>query len=313
MASVQEKTIVRQTDEQVQAALLQADSAAVSTQHMPAEGHPEVESGDYEHESFFAFALRTYEELRQFKFALFTFVMNTLSRRYRRSVLGFAWSLLNPLLTMVVMSVVFASLFKRDLHHFSMFIFSGVLPWQFIQTTITSSTQSILANETFLKKLYNPRAFFPLANVCVEAFNFAFSLASLFILAAIFGLSVKATSLLLPIVIGITCIFLCGASLIMAIATVYFRDLAHITTVVLSVMFYMMPVMYPPDKLSPKLLLFFQFNPFYHIIRLYRQVIYEGVLPGVVDWLIPTLTAFGALLIGLYLLKRTERDLVFRL
>lgn len=264
-------------------------------------------------ESFPQFVSRTCRELNTFRFALATNVVNVLSRRYRRSVLGFAWSLINPLLTMVVMSVVFAALFRRDLQEFAMFVFSGNIPWQFVSGTIISGTMTIVHNETFLKKLYTPKAFFPLANVCVELFNFTFSLISLFILGAVLGLSIKWTVVFLPLVIGITFIFLVGLSLIAAIATVYFRDINHIIAVVMSVIFYAMPILYPPDQVPKNLALVFELNPFYHFIRLYRHVIYDGVIPGVFEWLIPIVIALATLAASLVLLKKTDKDIVFRL
>lgn len=264
-------------------------------------------------ESFPRFVMRTFRELNAFRFALATNVVNVLSRRYRRSVLGFAWSLINPLLTMVVMSIVFAALFRRDLQEFAMFVFSGNLPWQFVSATIITGTMTIVNNESFLKKLYTPKAFFPLANLCVELFNFTFSLISLFILAAVLGLSIKWTIVFLPLVIGITFVFLAGMSLIAAIATVYFRDINHIVAVVMSVIFYAMPILYPPDQVPKNLALVFELNPFYHFIRLYRHVIYEGVIPSAFEWLIPSVVALATLTAGLYLLKKTDKDIVFRL
>lgn len=264
-------------------------------------------------ESFPRFVSRTFRELNAFRFALATNVVNVLSRRYRRSVLGFAWSLINPLLTMAVMTVVFAALFRRDLHEFAMFVFSGNLPWQFISAAIISGTMTIVNNESFLKKLYTPKAFFPLANVCVELFNFTFSLIALFVLGAVLGLSIKWTVVFLPLVVGITFVFLVGLSLIAAITTVYFRDINHIIAVLMSVIFYAMPILYPPDQVPKNLAIVFELNPFYHFIRLYRHVIYEGVIPGVSEWVIPIVIALSTLVLSLLLLKKTDKDIVFRL
>lgn len=214
---------------------------------------------------------------------------------------------------MAVMTVVFASLFKRDMHTYALFIFSGMLPWQFMQTSIIGSTQAIIGSETFIKKIFIPKAFFPLATVSTELLNFTLSLSSLFILALVMGLPLKATLLLLPAVIGLTFVFLCGAGLIMSIATVYFRDLAHISTVVLSAIFYLMPVIYPIKMLPPVLQTLCNCNPFYRFIKLYRATIYDGQFPTLNDWTIASLIAVGTLFLSLYLLKRQEKDLIFRL
>jgi len=117
----------------------------------------------------------------------------------------------------------------------------------------------------------------------------------------------------LPLVIGITFVFLVGISLIAAIATVYFRDINHIIAVIMSVIFYAMPILYPTDQVPKNLAFVFEINPFYHFIRLYRHVIYEGVIPGLSEWVIPSVIALSTLILSLLLLKKTDKDIVFRL
>lgn len=216
-------------------------------------------------------------------------------------------------MTMIVMTIVFAALFKRDLHTFAMYIFSGILPWQFMAASITNSSQSILGNESFLKKIFVPKAFFPVATVCTEAFNFVFSLSSFFILAVLLGLSIKWTIVLVPFAVVLTTLFLCGIGLTMAVATVYFRDLTHITNILLSIVFYLMPILYPETSLPNALRFICTINPFYHFITLFRLLINDGVVPSPVQWLTTSGLAISMLFVGLLILKRTEKRLIFRL
>lgn len=142
-------------------------------------------------ESVFGYTCRSLAELRNIKFALASFVVNNLRRRYRRSVLGFAWSLLNPLLTMAVMTAVFSLLWHSNPRSFGVYVFTGLLPWTYITDSIMVGSQSLVQSEAFLKKVYIPKSFFPLVAVSTETANFAFSLASLVLLAMIVGVQMK--------------------------------------------------------------------------------------------------------------------------
>lgn len=262
---------------------------------------------------YLCYVAETIMELERFKFALASFVVNNLRRRYRRSLLGFAWSLLNPICMMIVLTVVFGSMFKREMTSYGLYIFSGMLPWTFIQTAVLTGSGSIIGFETFLKRVYIPKAFFPLVSLGTEAFNFVFSLISLFIVAAIVGFKLHVTVLLLPVIIALTFSFAFGLVLNFAIATLYFRDLSHILGVAFQVLFYSTPIIYPIAQLPKSIQAICYFNPIYHFILLFRAVIYEGRFPSALEWFTASLITVATLSVAFLVLKRTEKDLVFRL
>jgi len=264
-------------------------------------------------ESFFVYTWRTVGELRFVKFALGSFVINNLRRRYQRSVLGFAWSLLNPLLMMAVLTAVFSIIFQRDPKTFGVFVFTGLLPWTFISESIAGGCSAITSAEGFMKKVYIPKIFFPLVTVATELINFGLSLISMMALAALLGLQLHWTILLLPIAMGITFLFTFGISLAMAVSTVYFRDIAHLTRVVLSCFFYLIPIVYPLSAVPSKYKIFFENNPFTFFINLFRDILYYGTVPTLKEWLIPLGLAVIALIVGFSILRRNERDIIFRL
>ncbi|MBI4534461.1 MAG: ABC transporter permease [Candidatus Melainabacteria bacterium] len=264
-------------------------------------------------ESFVSFIFRSLNELRDFDFATSTFVFNNLRRRYRRSVLGFAWSLLNPLLTMTVMAVVFSMLFNRPIKSYALFIFSGMLPWTLMNDSLLAGSQSIVYAEHFLKKVFVPKLFFPLVSVSTETANFLFAMVSLLLLSAACGLQLGFTVLLLPVVALLTFLFAFGLALALSVMTVYFRDLTHILQVLLTAVFYLIPIVYPlnlvPSGFQKVLLL----NPFYYFISLFREIIYEGKVPTFTQWAIPTAITLTALVLGFTILKYREKDLIYRL
>lgn len=264
-------------------------------------------------ESFLTFVQRVILELKSTKFALASFVVNNLRRRYRRSVLGFAWSLLNPLITMAVMTTVFAMLFKHDPRSFAIFVFTGLLPWTFFCDAITSGSQAIIASEAFLKKVYIPKMFFPLVAVATEGVNFTLSLASLMFIGLFLGMKISLGLLLLPVAIALISLFTFSLALILAVTTVYFRDLTHIIRVVLGAMFYVIPIIYPVEQVPIQYRWGLYVDPIYYFLQLFRILIYDGRLPALIDWVIPTVITAAVLMMALYVLMKKEKDLIFRL
>ncbi|HEY9713767.1 MAG TPA: ABC transporter permease [Chroococcales cyanobacterium] len=296
-----------------------ADAIASASGMSPAE---QAEQLDWQYErankSEGIFALIPYTigcvaELRNVKFALASFVVNNLRRRYRRSVLGFAWSLLNPLLTMTVMTAVFSLLWHADPRQFGVYVFTGLLPWTFITDSITNGSLALVQSEAFLKKVYIPKAFFPLVYVSTEAANFVFSLVSLVILATLVGLQLHWTLLLVPFATALLFLFNFSVTLFLAISTVYFRDLSHIIKVGLSTLFYTVPIVYKLEMVPQEYRALFLLNPIYYFVQLFRDLILDGRMPGVMEWSIPSLIALGFAALAFYTLMRTERDLIYRL
>jgi ABC-type polysaccharide/polyol phosphate export permease len=263
--------------------------------------------------SFPVYVFRTLNELRFIKFAFTSFVVNNLRRRYQRSFLGFAWTLLSPLLMMVVMTAVFSLLFHRDPKTYGIFVFSGMLAWQFMSECISSSCTSITLAEAFMKKVYIPKIFFPLVTVSTEFINFAFSLVAMLFLVLFVGYQLHPTLLLLPFAMAITFVFTFGVGLSAAVLTVYFRDFTHLVRVVLSCFFYLIPIVYPMSLVPEKYQLIFKLNPFTYFIHLFRQLIYDGQVPSLQDWLIPIVIAITTSLIGMTILMKKEKDIIFRL
>ena len=259
------------------------------------------------------FISRNIREMRMYRHALFNFVSTNLSSRYRRSTFGFLWSLLNPLFTMIIMAVVFSSLYKLPFSKFSLYLFSGLLPWNLITSSLMGGSMSIINAESYLKKVYIPKLLFPLVTLGVEIVNFFFSLISLFILAIFFGAKIGWSLLLLPLALLLLALFLLGIVMLLSIMTVFFRDLSHILQIGLLGLFYLTPVLYPITLLSGNLLTLIKFNPFYYFISLFHSIIYEATLPGWPEWLTCIgLTAFS-LILGLVAFQKKEQDVIYRL
>jgi ABC-type polysaccharide/polyol phosphate export permease len=252
-------------------------------------------------------------ELSQYKYALRSAVMLNLKRRYRRSTLGFGWSLLNPLLSMGVLSLVFGGIFHQNYQSFSIYVFSALLPWNYIAQTTLQGTESLVNNESYIKRVAIPKAFFPLVTVCTELLNFVLSLVSFLALGLLLGAHYSWALLSLPLAVMITGILAFGLAIFMAVLTVYWRDLQHIVGILLQLLFYTLPIIYPMETLSQPLKSLVVFNPFYHFVKLFRLSIYADQWPSLADWGLSLLIAVIILAASLCLLRHKEREIVFRL
>ncbi len=264
-------------------------------------------------ETLVRYTIKSTQDLYRFRYALRNFVYDTLRTRYRKSVLGFLWSLLNPLFLMIILAVVFSSIYKTDVKTFTIFIFSGLVPWLFMNSSITGGTMALINAEGFLKKVYIPKALFPVLLVMVETVNFFFSIISLYLVALVLGFPISGTLILLPLVVLITFFFNLGIVFLVSVATIYFRDLTHIITIVMQALFYLVPIVYSLDIIPPETQRFFLLNPFYYFINLFRKVIYGTPELVPIDWLIPIGLAAFSMLVGLWILKRNDRIIVYHL
>ena len=183
-------------------------------------------------------------EIWQFREVIKNFVSQDLKVRYRRSYLGFFWSLLNPLLQMLVLSTVFRLIFRME--NFSLYLLAGLVPWSFFSAAVDGCTMSIVSSEGMLRRQYFPKLIFPLSAVIQHLITFALSL---FVLLLILGwpLGFRPSPALLILPLSFVCL-LCvalGVGAVAAVVTVHFRDMQHLIAVFMSALFYLTPIIYP--------------------------------------------------------------------
>jgi ABC-2 type transport system permease protein/lipopolysaccharide transport system permease protein len=258
-------------------------------------------------------ASRELKTLWRYRACLPTLVANNLKRRYQRSILGFLWSLLNPLLMMTIMTMVFSVFFKRDPRDFALYIFSGLLPWSYMSATMIAGCGSIVEAESYLKKLPVSKVVFPLVLVATETSNFILSLIALAVFGCAVGLPFHAAAFALPIAVLPAVAFTFGITILLSVLTVYFRDIAHIIGVALGGVFYLTPILYPLNAVPEHLRVWYELNPFYHLINVIRVVISDGRLPTINEWCVASALAAVALAFGTVSYLWRERDIIYRL
>jgi lipopolysaccharide transport system permease protein len=253
-------------------------------------------------------------ELWSYRELIRNLVARDLKVRYRNSILGVAWSWVNPLLMMAVFTVVFKFLRGSGLPNFHVFVLCGLLPWNFFSASVGGATTSIVNNAHLIKKVYFPREALPISIVLSNLVNFAVALPVFFGLALVSGVSLTPWALLLPVPILVQLIFSIGLCLFLATLDVFYRDTQVIMDVLLLAWFFVTPVFYPITEvpveitvlgrsLNPQLWLY-RLNPMASIIASYRDLLYRGAPTGW-DFLLRTaLTSLLILIVGYLVFRR---------
>ncbi len=226
-------------------------------------------------------------ELVQYRQLVAMLVVRELKVRYKRSVFGLLWTMLNPLLLMTVYTVVFATIMRSPQRNFAIFLLSGLLPWLFFSTAVLQGLTSILTNQELIRKVRLPQAVFPLSVVGSNLVNFALSLVPLLLLMAVLRQPFTPALLFLPVGMLILTVFTSGVTLLFSTFTVFFRDVRHLTEVLLQMLLYLSPVLYDLPMLGDRgewwfraFRLFLRLNPISYLLPLIRDPVYYGRLPS---------------------------------
>lgn len=257
-----------------------------------------------------------FRELIVYRGLIRNMVARDLKVRYKNSILGVLWSLLNPLLMMLVFTVVFTVMRNRAIDNFPAFMLIGLLPWQFFQDGVSSATSSIVTNNALINKVYFPREILVISGVLSNLVNFLIALTLLIPILIYFNIQLTSWVLLLPVMIIIQVIFTLGIGFIVATANVFYRDVSMVTSVALLAGFFLTPIFYPSEELPPSYTLFgidwdiermmFWLNPMASIIEGYRRILFYGT-EHAPDFLVRTfLTAMIVLVIGLIFFYRNN-------
>ena len=226
--------------------------------------------------------------------------------KYRRSVLGLAWSILNPLLMMMVITAVFSTVFKFDVENFPAYYLTGSLIFNFVSEATNGAMRSILENSGLIKKVYLPKYVFPLEKVIFAFVNAIFSLIAVAIVFIIIGISPSWTMLLFPIPLIYTLIFSIGIGLILSAVNVFFRDMGHLYGVWLTAWMYLTPIIYPVEALPEAIRNILVFNPLFHYVNYFRAVMLYNAIPSMIDNLICLGISLCSLLLGVIIFKKQQ-------
>ncbi len=261
-----------------------------------------------------AVVLDDIQQLTRFWPVVQNMVSQELRVRYQRSVLGFFWTLLNPILMMTTLALVFSQVFHlEDTGNYAVYLFAGMVPWGFLSASISDCAYCIIWNEGLIRKIYLPKLIFPLTRVLISLTTFVFSLAALFVLVGPLGAKPSWSLVLLPVIIAQFAVFTMGLGLIVATANTFYRDCGHLVSVFLQAWYFATPIIYEVTRLAPAARVRFWLNPAYPFIRMFQTIIRDGLWPDLTTFVAASVFAAVSLGIGYVAFKSNENKLVFRL
>jgi ABC-type polysaccharide/polyol phosphate export permease len=253
------------------------------------------------------------EELRgliKYRDLLFQLVRRDIITRYKRSVLGILWTMLNPLGTMIILSIVFSQMFGLK-GVYPAYIITNLVAWNFFAQTTQFSLNSTLWGSELFHRIYLPRTSFVVSTAGTGLVNLLFSLVPMMLIFLVTKVPIHLSILLLPVAIFLLAIFGLGVSLLVSTLTVFFPDVSEFFPVLLTGWMYLTPIIYPESLLMSNSfgVWIIRLNPLYRVLKLFRMLMFDGVIPSGHEWLIGSVVALVTLLTGWYFF--TSRSKVF--
>lgn len=247
----------------------------------------------------------------QYRDLLKQLVMRDIKLKYRRSFLGYLWSVLNPLLIMIVMTIVFSTMFSRNIENFPVYLFCGQMMFNFMNTSTHQAIFSITGNASLLKKTYVPKYIFTVSKITSGLVDFFFSLGALLIVMLATHAKFTPYLLLIPFVALQLYVFCIGLGMFLAQANVFFRDIQYIYNAVTTAWMYLTPIFYPTESLPENVMWMVKhLNPMYFYVGQFRDLVYYGRMPGHIIIFAGCTTAILMLIIGIKSFVKTQNNFI---
>jgi lipopolysaccharide transport system permease protein len=252
--------------------------------------------------------LLTIRGVIEYRELLLSLVIRDVKARYKQSFLGVIWAILNPLAMMLVLSFVFTRFIEVPTEGlpYPVFLYCGLLPWNFFATSLSSSAMSLVNNAHLVTKVSFPREVFPISAILVNLVDFFLASSVLFGLLLFYGVRLTFTLLLAPLMLLIQLFLTAGVGMVSSAMNLFYRDVKHIVNLGMMLWMYLTPVVYPTSLVPERYVPIYMLNPMAVIIDGYRKVILEGCLPNSVHLATATLISLIVLLVGHILFKKWE-------
>lgn len=251
--------------------------------------------------------MKVFKELYQYRELLKTNVKKEIRGKYKGSVLGVLWSFLNPLLMVAVYAIVFPYLMRSTQEHYLIFLITGIIPWIFFTTVVTSGCNCVWINGGIIKKVYFPREILPLSVVLSALVNFLISCIIILIFVIFGGIGVSVQILWLPVIAIIQGALSLGLLFILSAINVYIRDIEYIVQFIMNLLFYATPIVYNITMIPERFRWILYLNPMAHFLDAYRAIFYSKTMPDLKSLGIIGIISFLVLIIGYRIFKKLEK------
>ncbi len=252
-------------------------------------------------------------EYKQYLFVIKELVSREIKRKYARSYLGILWSVLNPLMTMAVMSMIFTTIFKRSIENFPIYYLTGSILWGFFSNA-TNTTMSVLVdNRNLLLKVKISKNVLVLSRIYTALVNFAYTCIAYVLMLIVFRIKLSFTMLLFPVIVFFVLLFATGIGYILAIVYVFFADIKYLYSVLLTIWMYLSAIFYPVSGLSDMMKKIVTMNPVYNYIACARQCMMNGQMPMLDQWIGMVVWGVGVFVIGYFIFHKSQNEVMQRI
>ncbi len=250
-------------------------------------------------------------EVIRYRELIYQLVRRDIVARYKRSVLGIAWTMLNPLGMMIVLSIVFSQIFKT-VPGYPAYVLSGIIAWNFFSQTTSAIISSFVWGGEFFQRIYLPRSVFAFSAIGTGLVNVLISFVPLVVVMIVIGAPIRPAFIFEPIPIILMACFSLGFGLLISSIAVYFPDVAEMYQIVLMAWSYLSAIFYPLDILPKQMMPLLRFNPILPLIKLFRLPIYDGKIPGIADLLPALLISLVTICVGWWIFARKSDEFAYR-
>lgn len=251
-------------------------------------------------------------QLIRYRSLIVELVSRDIKTRYKRSFLGIGWTMLHPLLTMLVLTAVFSAIFRFSVHNYVIYVLAGLLLWNFLSTTTMHAMSQLAWGGSLLSRVYLPKAIFAVSSIGTGLVNIALALVPMFVIMAITRVAFSPALLFIPVAVILTAAFALGVGLFISTQAVYYADVVSMYEIILLLWFYLTPIIYPLQALPSPIAGIVLLNPMYAFVELFRAPIYQGRLPELDVLAIGVAWSLVSLVIGWWVFTRKADEFAYR-
>jgi len=256
-------------------------------------------------------AIQEVKEAFRHHFLIGQFIRRDILTRYKRSYLGIGWSMLNPLGTMVVMTIVFSHLFG-SVPGYPVYVLSGIIAWNFYSKSTTAAMNTVVWGGGLIRRIYLPKTSFSISAIGTEIVNLGFSLVPLALVMLVTGVHFGLSITFLPICILLLSCFSLGVALLLTTVAIYFPDVAEMYQIILTAWMYLTPIIYPETAFPTKYRFMLEINPLTSLVRMFHVTLFEGRFPLWVEIWPAILWSFGVLIFSWLFFTKKSDEFVYR-
>ena len=250
------------------------------------------------------------KELYNYREMILNLVRKDLRTRFKGSFLGFLWTFVNPLLQLIIYTIVFSSILRVNVDKFYIYLFVALVPWIFFTSAMQGGATSIVGNADLIKKIHFPRLVLPIATTTAAFMNMVYSMVIVLMALVFSGIGISWHIIFLPAIMILEYFFVLGITFLFAALNVYFRDLEHILGIITMVWFYLTPIVYTEEMVPKQYLGLFSMNPLTHLMGAYRDILYYHRIPDFTTLVSIVIFAVIFLVIGYFTFQKLQRNFV---